>query len=547
MFSAEGPLAAEKSSFIAAGRYVDFKPLQTFFKSAGIPKMYDVFGKVAILAGEHVDVSATGIVSNSTYRLNYPFVLPADNGYRIDNEMNQKERIDQGGAGISLRYCHGAISHKVNVSLSYRKGINADSLTNFNDSFYTSSFAHNPVTQLNDSRRHLMIFTKSILPLFGDNSLLEFGIRVNRNDYLFSLSDQSQHSGDYIFCTNSMPDTLPWELNPNQKSIHFGSLESGAFLEHCYRSNMLEANVGLRTDYYSLLKDFALSPRLSGSLSLGNAGTFSSNLGLYQQFPTDMPSFIFYFFSQKSTISNDSLNALEKTFMGYLQPFRCWQGSCGFEHKFFGTLETRIEAYGKWYDREYRSISPTYKDIFTIDKNGNTALQNQDGKRKAYGVELSIKNRHDRRLFYSLSGSCLDVKNKYKDCRWYNDWTNVGYTFSIDIGSTFRKRHMLSVSLRGNGGLPLCDQLIQMDCIGRKYTVLDTTSLYFSQRLKNLVFANVRYAYTTKIGGLEFDGFIEVLNIFNYQPTLEYKFNGDRFVEVKPFGFSPILGFTVYL
>jgi hypothetical protein len=46
---------------------------------------------------------------------------------------------------------------------------------------------------------------------------------------------------------------------------------------------------------------------------------------------------------------------------------------------------------------------------------------------------------------------------------------------------------------------------------------------------------------------MEVEAFIEALNIFNYTPTLEYKFNGVRFVEVKPFGFTPIIGVTVHL
>jgi hypothetical protein len=37
-----------------------------------------------------------------------------------------------------------------------------------------------------------------------------------------------------------------------------------------------------------------------------------------------------------------------------------------------------------------------------------------------------------------------------------------------------------------------------------------------------------------------------VLNVLDYTPTLEYKWSGNRFVEVKPFNITPILGATVY-
>jgi hypothetical protein len=547
MVSAQGPLVSNRISFIAAGRYVDFMPLRAFIKDAGIPMLYDVFGKIALISGDDVNVSTTVIYSKNKYNYDYPIVRLSDNGVLFNNDMDQKQGVDQGGAGVSVRLSRGAISHELHATASFRNGTDEESLVHFNDSFFMSLYARNPVDRQGDDRRHLTISTKSVVPLFGENSFASFGIRLNRNDYAFSMADQSQHNGEYVFCINGNPYPFFWQINPVESSIHLSSSDAGAFLEYCPHFGMLQTSAGLRADYFRLLHDIALSPRVSGSLFFGSAGSFSGNFGCYNQFPTDLPSFIFSFFSQNRSLSSDSLQALEQKFMERAQPLRCMQGSCGYDRKFYGSIETNIEAYYKWYDREYRSISPAQLALITIDEKGFTALREQNGERRAYGVELTIKDPSDRRLFYSVSGSLFDVKNRYGDGAWYDDWTNVRYTYSVNLGSFFKKSHMVSVSLRGSGGRPFCDQYIMTDCQGRNVAVVDSATALFSQRLGALFVANARYVYSTKIGRMGLDAFIEVLNIFNYKPTLEYKFNGERFVEVKPFGITPIVGCTVHL
>ncbi len=547
MISVEGPLTIDKSSFIFAGRYVDFMPLKTFIQSAGIPRLGDVFGKIALLSGESADITAAGLFSRSTYHFTYPIEQSAGNGASFKNAIIQNERIDQGGAGLSVHYKSGAISHEAHASVSFRRGSNADSLGNFSDTFFTNSYARNPVGQSIDGRRHLTASGRSVLPLPWDSLSLSLGARLNRNDYAFSKSDESHYLGEYVGCSNDLPDTVFRQLNPIAQSSRLSSTESGAFLELLYGRGLFAASGGLRADYYWLLGALALSPRLSASIRLDKTGTFSASCGMYHQFPTDMPSFMFDYFTQRTDASEDSLQKIEKTYMGRLQPLRCRQASCGYERKLLGTIEARVEGYYKWYDREYSYICPYVQDIFTVDDNGSAVLRDQNGRRKAYGVEILLRDNHDRRLFYSLGGSMLDVKNQYGGATWCNDWTNVGYTFSADVGCRIAQSHAVSFSLRGSGGLPLFSQTVSMDCMGRKSAALDTTVQYFSKRMSDLIVANLRYEYSMKIGTMGIEAFVEALNILNFTPTLEYKFNGERFVEVKPFGFTPIFGLTVHL
>jgi len=50
---------------------------------------------------------------------------------------------------------------------------------------------------------------------------------------------------------------------------------------------------------------------------------------------------------------------------------------------------------------------------------------------------------------------------------------------------------------------------------------------------------------TKRVGRFTVESFLEILNVLNYQPTLEYQFNGVNFTEIKPFGYTPVAGCTV--
>ena len=260
-----------------------------------------------------------------------------------------------------------------------------------------------------------------------------------------------------------------------------------------------------------------------------------------------MPSLLFGYFASSPTMSSDSLQRLEGDLLRQVQPQRCWQASAGYDKFLWEKTEARAEVYYKLYDREYGFVAPFAQDYFTYNKDGVLTLREQTGKRRAYGVELSLGNQRDSVFFYSLGTSLFEVKNRYSDGTWYNDWTDVLYTFSVSLGARFLSDHALSVSVQGSGGRPFCPETVALDCIERKSAAYDTAAPYFSKRLANLVAANMRYSFRKRLRGIEIESFLEILNVLNYKPTLEYQFNGDRFIAVKPFSVTPIIGCTVTL
>ena len=137
------------------------------------------------------------------------------------------------------------------------------------------------------------------------------------------------------------------------------------------------------------------------------------------------------------------------------------------------------------------------------------------------------------------------MKNHYDNGVWYDDWTNVRFTGSMSIGVKIFSGHTLSFGLQGNGGRPFCPEIIVQDCIGRKKSIYDPEEEYYSGRLDRYITAHIKYSLQQKISSFSTEFSMEVLNLFNNQPTLEYRFNGDSYYDVKPFGIVPVLGLMV--
>jgi hypothetical protein len=554
IIAAEGPLVRGKSSYVFSARYLDFEPmyttLQKSFNDAGMlgpPKVGDIYGRVFLLTDDNLDFSATGILSYNKYGYPMPRGGLTDRGAFFWNALNQDERIFQGGTGITAHYAAGALAHEVHAAFSFRNGVRSDSLSSFTDTFFTGQYAANPVSTDKDYRKRYTVSARSALSLF-EHDTLSAGARASINDYRFYRSDESQYQDMkcYVCDANGNRDSVYASKASVAGEASVDNEESNISVEYKSEWGMLRGTFGVRGDYFSLLDDVVASPRFSFSLKTASAGVFSGSLGCYRQFPTELPFQVFDFYYWVFTDTpRDTLRRVEKTLLRQAQPSRCWQTSIGYDKFLWGAVETRIEAYFKWYDREYHYLGPAYQEVFCWNNEGKLALQKQDGKRRAYGIEGRIGNPDYKGFFYSLSASLFDVKNLYHDGTWYDDWTAVRYTYSLSLGACFFNDHTLSFSARGSDGRPYCPQMIMFDCWNNPYPVNRTDAYYYSGRLEKIICANMRYSFTRNIGGFRVESFVEILNLLNYKPTLEYQFNGINFTEIKPFGRIPMAGCSV--
>lgn len=542
--SVEGPAFGKEGSFALAGRYVDFSALRSIIGDEGIPKLGDLYGKLLYLPSANLVISATGLFSYNTYNYGYPIVQQGDDGAAHNSGIDEIERILQGGAGLLFHYKDEFQEHRFQVSYSQRDGRSYDSLESFSDAFFAQHYAKNPVSSNADNRMHASLNTSSQFAA-SENQSITAGIRAYDTKYSFSVSDESMNSGTCVICQNDSPVTVAWAEKPVEKAIAIEGPELGAFAGYELRAGPFSASAGMRADYFRLLDDVAVSPRVAGMVSLGRAGSLAAGLGLYHQFPTDLPTILFDALSANANLPDDSLRTSELSLLAQAKPLRCWQGTLGYRLTPRGLVTSNVEVYYKWYDQEYRFLSPDVQDVVYTTAAGAPAMRPQDGHRRVYGAEVSLVNAVRGWLSCSLGASLFDVKNQFDDAAWYDDWTDVGYTFSAAATASILRNHTVSLSVSGSGGRPYCPELVRVDCVGRRSTSIDTSAGYYSRRLDRLLTTNFRYGFTKRIFGAEAELFIEIINLFNYKPVLEYKFNGTGFQEVTPFGITPIFGISV--
>jgi hypothetical protein len=546
IYSIQGPLPGNGNSFVLSGRYVDFSPMRTVIVGKGTPKLGDVYGKFGLLKTDNLELSTTGIFSFNWYRYAYPITLMSNElqPQAYSNIDNQIQRIFQGGTGLSLRYSSGSSVHEAHASVSFRNGSDFDSLGSFTDPFFIQSYAKNPITRETDDRIRYTLSTKSTSQV-TEGSALSYGVHAQAITYDFASANEAQNSGTCVICDSlNRAQTIAWKLNATEKSAHLDDQELGAFASFEMSYKQFKGTLGLRADYFKMLDNLAFSPRISAAYDIRHGGTITGGFGLYHQFPSDMPSLTYQYLAN-SGLTSDSVEAVETRLLRRMQPLRCWETSIGYDKMLLKGVDAKCGLYYKWYDREYPYSTPFAQDLWYVDSTGKVVLPPQNSDRKAYGFELSLQNNHSRLLFYSLGGALFSIKDKFSDGSWHDDWVNVGYTFSAAGGLHFLSNHEFSLSVQGTGGRPYSPEIITANCIGIKSAQYAPGHAFNSERLDKILTANVRYCYSTHLGTWNVEAFIEILNLFNNLPTIDYTFDGENMQPVKPFGITPVVGCKV--
>ena len=542
MFSSEGPFAGGNGSYAVAGRYIDFSTLRRFIGDRGIPRLGDCYFKGVLAGNDRYDLSVTGLGSYSTFDFSYPVVEADDiSGVFHENAVSERQRIIQGGAGITGRVHNGTLSNRTTIACSFRRGENGDSLHDFGDTFFSGRYTANPIRREHDNRLRLTASTVGDWKPDSQHTVT-MGVRLGYQHYRFFTGDYRFHNGRYVVCTGGGPLEVNRSQEPRLRGLTLDAGDVGGHLEYSLQRGILSATLGARTDYYGLLGKVAFSPKGTVGIDWKERGSLRASGGIQHQFPTDMPSLFFYFFSFDTTMDDQAAAATTESFLRQLEPLRCYQAALDYELRIVSRVLLQTGIYYKWYDREYHYVSPKIQEVFIFDDALQPVLSRQNGRRKSFGVEVMLSGEEKGLFTYSAGGSLFDVKNRYSDGKWYDDWTNIRYTGALSAGVRLLHRHHVSVSARVNGGRPYCPEIIVADCIGRKSSVFEPRQQYYSRRFDRLFATHARYGCELAIRRCTMELFVEVINVFNSQPVLEYRFNGVAFQEIKPFGIMPIIG-----
>jgi hypothetical protein len=524
MLSFEGPVLPEYGNLAVGARYINFEPLSKFIDNGGIPKLGDFYAKCLFTPNDNIVLHATVLLSYNHIIYGYTSYFPTDTG-SIQNIINEIQQIRQGGGGFTIRY-DNRISQELTLGVSFRNGEQYDSLSCFAPGYFRNRFAQNPIWENNITKNNRSVNYKVKFNIGNIDSIIA-GARIASSLLSIKLCDYSQ---DILRLST---DTV-YTLRTDSKSASIHGNEAGYFFDVPLKKWFIKADVGLRYDYFGLLDNHALSPSIVADFTLPASGIFTLSYGLYHQFPTEVPLLLFNNLSNLRYLTGDSLEKKEIRLLKHVKPYRCSQYGIGYKTWLMDQFFIKGDLYYKWYDREFLYTNPSYISIMEMSRDGVYRISNQNGKRKSMGIELMFNNGDRHWYYFSLGGSIFSVFNKYKNGLWYQDWTDVQYTFSVCSRVSLLKHHTVSLTASAMGGRPYTTP---------SYNA--TQSGWYNDRLDRICYVNFQYVYSTKIRGLYLEGSIEIMNLFNAQPALDYRFNGERYIKITPFKITPILGVAI--
>ncbi len=269
------PLANNKMSLTLGGR--TSYPFD--WNSPKIEAITDfVFQNSAITRAEHrADVMLNNFgLSFSDYNAKWDYDINDDNKIsvsyiHINNDFNLEiydSRRQETNTDIASLFNNG-------LGINYYKNWNPRLITessitysNFKQNFHTDIVAPHDTIEVNDYVNTIkdIAFVSKSTYLVGARDHLEFGLNLN-------------HYQVYSY-RNIDRDVDPLlDIDDRQANVHT------AFISYTHKpKDWLQATLGLRNSYYTLLAKNYLEPRFMANVFVNNKITLKTNMGLYNQF-----------------------------------------------------------------------------------------------------------------------------------------------------------------------------------------------------------------------------------------------------------------------
>ena len=181
---------------------------------------------------------------------------------------------------------------KFNNTQYSTNGTVADSIIDPDDTLYieTGRYGRKRIHGTDDKRYGLNL-TDDFSLYVGDQNQLNAGLFADYQH--FYIKDQQSFEGesfDIYLPDNITPTVVPGSYNlyhPYSIDSAQGTMHGGGYLEYIFQHGIFKAIAGLRGDYYTILTDYGISPRIGLSLAFPTLGTFSVSGGLLYQFPAE--------------------------------------------------------------------------------------------------------------------------------------------------------------------------------------------------------------------------------------------------------------------
>jgi hypothetical protein len=570
----EGPLPLKKGSWLANARFIDLHLLKPFLAQKGIPRFGDGVLKCNYLPTDNSVLMASAVVSMDDYKEDY-------RSWQGDVPLISAEKINQYGGIFSWNYSDENFTNTASISGTKADRNNFDDVAHFREPLTVNEFSYN-ISEYNRNKQitdsiikesdtiafNQTVFEKKRLwgeldkrwqvtikddASFSLNNLHRFAAGLNAGYRRYRIKNEigESYSGSLaVFPGGSDSAGLyfnHWQYPSWEADSMLNLRNVGGYLEYILTAGPLKAVAGLRGDYYDVVTDYGISPRLGLRSDFSRLGSIAISAGIYYQFPSEFNGLI-----------SDILGSDPGTFINREVPLnkvslqRCQQAVASYEKEFAFDHSLTIETYYKWYDHEYPFVTPGERQYISAQLNENTGfyenswkLSNPKGKKMSYGIEFLLQKRKYDKLYYSGSLSIFSILNKYTNNKWYHDEMDVGKTLGLSIGSNINKHHGISMRMQLSNGRRYTP--VVYNELERAYEI-DSTSEYYSKHLPLFASLNLRYTFKIFLNRGNVTGYLEVLNLLNYMPVVErffdaYSEKGFRDYECN--GIFPVAGVTV--
>lgn len=268
------------------------------------------------------------------------------------------------------------------------------------------------------------------------NSLLTTGIYSNFNQYKHEIIYNPTHP-DEVNYYGQLPN--PFVVTIKEDPV----AKYGSFLNLRQRlMDRLVVNLGIRYDYYDLLKEGNFSPRLNFKYTISERLDVHAGTGRYFQ----NPEFVW--------ITSDLANK------DILTDFRCDHYVVGFNYLLSPSTKFSVEVYHKEYfdypvvaDSGYSMVSMANSGAVYGSSNDYNKLISK-GKGKATGIDLMVHKKLTDKLYGLVSFSYSEIKHKALDGIFRPGDFDNKYVFNILGGYRLSKAWEFSARWRYAGGRP---------------------------------------------------------------------------------------------
>jgi hypothetical protein len=476
-------------SYLVNGRWNDLRFLEKFITIGGIPCFGDGLVKLCYNISESHTLNTIGVVSYDFLRA-VPFW--DDNP---ESKVHQKELV-QSAVGISSIINKNVIQNHA-VIFFYKLHDNyfeeERNLLNYYH-YHGKIFSGN-------NKREILGFKNLLSFLFSNKNKITLGFN-NLFYHYFTRHQQWYHDRD----------------------TNVNAIRISGFTEGILKSSFCVLRIGLRGDYYTLITDYGISPRVEFSFPTQKSGLFLIYTNISYQMPVDIDKKLWTFL-----ISPDNIPYRLRDFR--LQS--CNQVGFGYEKHIKNFSLIKIDTYCKLYNQEYAFITPWRKDYVDYEQTLNGVkqyrLKNPQGERRAFGMEISLQKEKKNQIDYNFNVSLSLVENKYTNGRWYNDEHDIPVSFKSKFGILMGESHLFAIGVFYSIGRPFYEMQN------------NTGGVYYNKRFKPSFLLNFRYSFNHQFTHARVNAYIELMNILN-QRHIIYK---DWDLEYKLNGFLPIGGIRV--